>query len=106
MCSYVESSITDAAYFSSPCKFGKDGVEEVMGFGEICPYEQMWFDKVMHADQYFAIQSSRFTHHIRPSSLNPCPPNAPSVSSSLTFRCSRSSRRRSRRESILRPRTE
>merc|ERR1719253_179336 len=40
MCSYVESSITDAAYFSSPCKFGKDGVEEVMGFGEISPYEQ------------------------------------------------------------------
>ena len=46
MCSYVESSVTDAAYFSSPCKFGKDGVEEVMGFGEISAYEQEWFDKV------------------------------------------------------------
>merc|ERR1712196_22396 len=47
MCSYVESSITDAAYFSSPCKFGKDGVEEVMGFGEISAYEQEWFDKML-----------------------------------------------------------
>jgi malate/lactate dehydrogenase len=52
MCSYVESSITDAAYFSSPCKFGKDGVEEVMGFGEISAYEQQWFDKVMRARVY------------------------------------------------------
>ena len=28
-CAYVESSITDAAYFASPCKFGPNGVEEV-----------------------------------------------------------------------------
>ena len=27
-CAYVESTLTDAAYFASPCKFGRNGVEE------------------------------------------------------------------------------
>merc|ERR1712224_883956 len=47
MCSYVESSVTDAAYFSSPRKFGANGVEKVMSFGAISDYEQMWFDKML-----------------------------------------------------------
>lgn len=46
-CAYVESSLTDAAFFSSPCKFGPDGVSEVMGYGEITKYEQGWLDKMM-----------------------------------------------------------
>jgi len=46
-CAYVESDLTDAQYFASPCKFGKNGVEEVMGFGELSPYEQQWFDKML-----------------------------------------------------------
>ena len=46
-CAFVESSITDAPFFSSPCKFGPDGVSEVMGYGEISAYEQGWFDKMM-----------------------------------------------------------
>lgn len=46
-CAYVESDLTDAAYFASPCKFGKNGVEEVMGFGELSDYEQAWFDKML-----------------------------------------------------------
>jgi len=46
-CAYVESSITDAPYFASPCKFGKDGVEEVLPFGDLTPYEQAWFDKMI-----------------------------------------------------------
>jgi malate dehydrogenase len=46
-CAYVESSLTDAAYFASPCKFGKDGIEEVMGYGEISAYEQAWLDKLV-----------------------------------------------------------
>mmetsp|Transcript_43573 Transcript_43573/g.105658 ORF Transcript_43573/g.105658 Transcript_43573/m.105658 type:complete len:152 (+) Transcript_43573:321-776(+) len=46
-CAYVESTITDAKYFSSPCKFGPNGVEEVMGFGEISAYEQGWLDKML-----------------------------------------------------------
>jgi malate dehydrogenase len=46
-CAYVESSLTDAPYFASPCKFGKHGVEEVLGFGEISAYEQGWLDKML-----------------------------------------------------------
>jgi len=46
-CAYVESDLTDAAYFASPCKFGKNGVEEVLGFGELSDYEQAWFDKML-----------------------------------------------------------
>ena len=29
-CAYVESGLTEAPYFASPCKFGPNGVEEVM----------------------------------------------------------------------------
>lgn len=46
-CAYVESTLTDSPYFASPCKFGKNGVEEVMGFGKITPYEQGWLDKML-----------------------------------------------------------
>jgi malate dehydrogenase len=46
-CAYVESSLTDAPFFASPCRFGKNGVEEVLGFGELSPYEKAWFDKMM-----------------------------------------------------------
>ena len=47
MCAYVESSVTDAAYFASPVKFGPEGVKEVMGFGTLSDYEKGWFDKMM-----------------------------------------------------------
>ena len=47
MCAYVESSLTEAAYFASPCKFGPEGVKEVLGFGELSPYEKGWLDKMM-----------------------------------------------------------
>ena len=30
MCAYVESTLTEAAYFASPCKFGPGGVKEVL----------------------------------------------------------------------------
>lgn len=46
-CAFVESSLTDAPFFSSPCKFGPDGVSEVMGFGDISAYEQAWLDKML-----------------------------------------------------------
>mmetsp|Transcript_12427 Transcript_12427/g.16329 ORF Transcript_12427/g.16329 Transcript_12427/m.16329 type:complete len:340 (+) Transcript_12427:170-1189(+) len=46
-CAYVESSITDAPFFASPCEFGPNGVEKVLGFGELTPYEQSWLDKMM-----------------------------------------------------------
>jgi malate dehydrogenase len=46
-CAFVESKITDAAYFASPCKFGPNGVTEVMGYGELSAYEKGWFEKMM-----------------------------------------------------------
>jgi len=46
-CAYVESTLTDAPYFASPCRFGKGGVEEVMPFGELSDYEKDWFDQMM-----------------------------------------------------------
>jgi malate dehydrogenase len=46
-CAYVESSLTDAAYFASPCKFGPNGVEEVLGYGDLTPYEQAWLEKLV-----------------------------------------------------------
>ena len=46
-CAYVESNLTDAQYFASPCRFGKNGVEEVLGYGELSDYEKQWFDKMM-----------------------------------------------------------
>ena len=46
-CAYVESSLTTAKYFASPCKFGPNGVEEVLGFGHLTPYEQAWLDKML-----------------------------------------------------------
>merc|ERR1719352_911983 len=47
MCAFVESSLTDAAFFASPCKFGPEGVKEVLPFGELSAYEQGWFDKML-----------------------------------------------------------
>lgn len=46
-CAFVESTLTDAPFFASPCKFGKDGVEEVLGFGDITDYEKGWMDKML-----------------------------------------------------------
>jgi len=47
MSAYVESDVTEAEFFASPCTFGPNGVEEIHGFGEITEYEQRWFDKMM-----------------------------------------------------------
>ena len=46
-CAFVELSLTDAEYFASPCKFGPNKVEEVLGFGDISAYEQGWLDKML-----------------------------------------------------------
>ena len=46
-CSYVSSDIVpDMPYFATKCKFGKDGIEEVMPIGDITAYEQEWLDKL------------------------------------------------------------
>lgn len=46
-CAFVQSSLTDASFFASPVRIGKDGVEEILPLGELSPYEKMWFDKMM-----------------------------------------------------------
>lgn len=46
-CAFVESDLTDARFFASPVKFGKEGVEQVLPFGDLSAYEQGWFDKMM-----------------------------------------------------------
>lgn len=46
-CAFVENDLTDAEYFATPCKFGENGVAEVLPFGDLTEYEQMWFDKMM-----------------------------------------------------------
>lgn len=46
-CAFVESNLTDAEFFASPVKFGKDGVEEVLPLGDLSAYEKQWFDKMM-----------------------------------------------------------
>ncbi len=46
-CAFVESTLTDAPYFASPCQFGPNGVEQVLPFGKLTPYEQSWLDKLL-----------------------------------------------------------
>lgn len=46
-CSYVESNLTDATYFASPCEFGPHGVTKVLPYGTLSPYEQAWLEKMM-----------------------------------------------------------
>ena len=46
-CAFVESTLTDAPYFASPCKFGKDGVEEVLPMPAMNDYEKGWLTKLM-----------------------------------------------------------
>jgi len=46
-CAFVESDLTEATYFASQCKFGKDGVEEVLGYGTLTDYEQAWLDRLV-----------------------------------------------------------
>ncbi|KAL3797777.1 hypothetical protein ACHAWO_000394 [Cyclotella atomus] len=46
-CAFVESNLTEAQYFASPVKFGKNGVEEILPLGELSAYEKQWFDKMM-----------------------------------------------------------
>jgi malate dehydrogenase len=46
-CAFVESSLTKAPYFASPCQFGPSGIEQVLSFGTISDYEQAWLDKLL-----------------------------------------------------------
>ena len=46
-CTFVESDITDAAFFSSPVTLGTEGVQEIHGFGELSAFEQANFDEMI-----------------------------------------------------------
>jgi malate dehydrogenase len=46
-CTYVESDVTDAQFFSSPVTLGKDGVGEIHGFGALSAFEQENFDSML-----------------------------------------------------------
>lgn len=48
MCAFVESALTDAPFFASPCRFGKDGyIEEVLSFGELSEFEREGLDNML-----------------------------------------------------------
>merc|ERR1712216_669752 len=46
-CTFVESTVTDAPFFSSPVTLGTDGVQEIHGFGELSAFEQENFDSML-----------------------------------------------------------
>ena len=60
-CAYVESKLVpDVKYFASPCLVGKDGVEEVQGYGAITDYEQSWLNKMIPELQKQIIKGEEF----------------------------------------------
>jgi len=46
-CSYVESTVTDARFFSSPVTLGPNGAEQVHGLGTLSAHEQKLFDEMI-----------------------------------------------------------
>lgn len=46
-CTYVESSITDASFFSSPVTLGPNGAEEIHGMGPMNDHEKKLFDDMI-----------------------------------------------------------
>lgn len=46
-CAYVESNLTKASFLSSPCRFGTNGIEEILPLGELTTFEQSHFDKML-----------------------------------------------------------
>ncbi|PIK56961.1 putative malate dehydrogenase, mitochondrial [Apostichopus japonicus] len=46
-CAFVQSDLTEAAYFASPVLLGKNGVEKNLGFGSLSDYEKQLVAKAM-----------------------------------------------------------
>ncbi|KCV68155.1 malate dehydrogenase, NAD-dependent [Fonticula alba] len=46
-CAFVESPLTDAPFFASPIKLGREGVEEILELGQITPFEQKLLDELV-----------------------------------------------------------
>merc|ERR550514_2153381 len=48
MCAFVESDVVDGLqYFSNPLRFGVNGVEENLGYGELTEFEQTGLDDMI-----------------------------------------------------------
>ena len=45
-CTFVKSDVTDAPYFSTPCRLGKNGIEENLGMGQLSDYEKAKLEEV------------------------------------------------------------
>ncbi|KAH7527274.1 hypothetical protein JRO89_XSUnG0040300 [Xanthoceras sorbifolium] len=45
-CSFVQSTITELPFFASKVRLGKNGVEEVLGFGPLSDYEKEGLEKL------------------------------------------------------------
>lgn len=39
-CTFIKSSVTDAAYFATPVRLGKGGVEENLGLPSLSAFEE------------------------------------------------------------------
>jgi malate dehydrogenase len=46
-CTFVESTVTDAKFFSSPVTLGKDGVDTIHGYGTVNAYEKGLIDAML-----------------------------------------------------------
>ena len=45
-CTFVKSDVTNAPYFSTPCRLGKNGLEENLGIGALSDYEKSKMEEV------------------------------------------------------------
>jgi malate dehydrogenase len=46
-CTFVENDLTSAPFFSTPCRLGPNGVEEVLPYGNLSAFEQEGLDKLV-----------------------------------------------------------
>ena len=46
-CAYVEGDGEHARFFAQPIRLGKEGVEEILSFGELSAFEQQAFDSML-----------------------------------------------------------
>lgn len=46
-CTFVESKVASTPFFSSPVLLGKEGVEEVRGFGKLSDFEKKLYDEMI-----------------------------------------------------------
>lgn len=46
-CTFVENDLTSAPFFSTPCRLGPNGVEEVLAYGKLSAFEQEGLDKLV-----------------------------------------------------------